>query len=102
MPRRSMSSEKPLGRSVVPEVSGGAGGTVVWSLMSDSFVDGRGGEAEVPASPAGHELDDLGHAGFTRPYLGGDPAEEEDGDAVGDGHDVVHVVADEHHAQALV
>src|SRR4051794_27483090 len=73
MPRRSMSREKPLGRSAAPRALGDAGGTavtggrwpllarvtggsVVRSVMSDSFVGGRRGQAEVSAAAAGHEF----------------------------------------------
>src|SRR6476660_1000354 len=107
MVRRSRSSEKLLARSGVwpgpgPEPGEGAAvavGSLVWSDMSDALVRRCGGEAEAAAAPTRDQLDDLGDAAVLRLDLGGDAAEVERHDAVGDLQDVVHVVADEDDAE---
>ena len=67
-----------------------------------SLVDGALGEAEVAGAAGGDQLDDLAVGDVLAGHLGGDPAEVERGDAVGDLEDVVHVVGDEHDAEAVV
>src|SRR4051794_33228457 len=110
MLRSSTSREKLLARSAPRAGGEPAGGvapgtstcSVVRSLMSDPLVGGGRRQAEVAAAAAGDELDDLGHGAVAGLHLGGHPPEEEGDHAVGHGHHVVHVVADEHHAEALV
>src|SRR6476660_4992944 len=106
--RRSRSREKLLARSVVWPLPPPAGtlavvvGSLVCSLMSDALVRRGGGEAQAVAAPTGDQFDDLGDAAVLRLDLGGDAAEVQGHHAVGDLRDVVHVVADQDDAEALV
>ena len=68
----------------------------------DVLVGGGGRQAHVTAASGRDQLDDLGGVGLRRLDLGGHPAEVERRDAIGDLHDVVHVVGDQHDAAALV
>src|SRR4051812_18543675 len=103
--RRSTSREKsPAGRPVwaaPPAVSGLVLG-VVMARPSDALVGRRRSQPDVTAAAGGDQLDNLRGAAVLRLDDGGDAPEVEGGDAVGDLHDVVHVVRDQDDAQALV
>ena len=62
---------------------------------------GGGGQPDVAAAPGGDQFDDLTGGRVRALDLGGDPAEVERVDAVGDLHDVVHVVRDQHDAESV-
>src|SRR3954451_8634239 len=104
--RRSTSSEKsPAGRPgwvAPPAVSALVRGVVMARPRSDALVGRRRGEPDVTAAAGGDQLDDLRSAAVLRLDDGGDAPEVEGGDAVRDLHDIVHVVRDQDHAEALV
>src|SRR3954452_15831936 len=104
--RRSTSREnspagrpEPLGLAAAA-VSDAFGGAIL--RASDALVGGGRRQADVAAAAGSDQLDDLRRTALLRVDHGGDAAQEEDGDAVGDLHDVVHVVRDQHDAQPLV
>src|SRR6059058_4314646 len=98
--RRSTSSEKsPDGRpsstgrgSPTPLAPGMCG--ALMPAASDALVGGRRRQPDAAAATGRDQLDDLRRTALLRVDHGGDPAQEEDGDTVGDLHDVVHVVRD--------
>src|SRR4051812_3377414 len=104
--RRSTSREnspagrpEPLGRSAAA-VSDAFGGDM--PRASDALVGGGRRQADVAAAAGSDQLDDLRRTALLRVDHRCDAAQEEDGDAVGDLHDVVHVVRNQHNAKTLV
>src|SRR6266540_2484 len=101
--RSSMSSENS------PELAGCLpASALVWGVLVDIagpldvLVGGGGCQTLVTTASGRDQLDDLRSAGLLLGDLGGHPTQVEGADAVGDLHDVVHVVGDQHHAEALV
>src|SRR3954452_24949883 len=85
--------------------SGRASPALVRSVDEDTshhLVRGGGGEADGAAAAGGDQFDELGRRTVLLLYLGGDLAEVQRHDPVGDLHDVVHVVRDEHYPEARV
>src|SRR3954447_2814801 len=76
--------------------------SVVMSGSSGRLGGGGRGDADVARAPCGDQLDDLAVVGVLALEIGGDAAEVERGDAVGDLEHVDHVVRDEHDAEALI
>src|SRR3954452_11136045 len=104
--RRSTSSEKsPAGRPGCagrPAASALVCGVVMTRAPSDALVDGRRRQSDIATASGSDQLDDLRRAALLGVHHCRDPPEVEGGDAVGDLHDVVHVVRDEDDAEALV
>src|SRR5579859_1828676 len=108
-PRGLMSAWKSARASASCSVSESgapsAGPALTFSVMSApsrALCRGGSGQADVAAAARRDELDELGRAGVLAHHLGSDPAEVQRVDAVRDLHDVVHVVRDEHDADAVV
>src|SRR3954447_16466481 len=104
--RRSTSSEKsPAGRPGCagrPAASALVCGVVMTRAPSDALIDGRRRQSDIATASGSDQLDDLRRAALLGVHHCRDPPEVEGGDAVGDLHDVVHVVRDEDDAEALV
>src|SRR4051794_20125589 len=115
-PRRILTSQSstdwrsPRGGGSIRKLARGSSGSlsaksevsVVIALPLRALRGGRGRQAEGAAAAGGDELDDLPRRGVLLEDLCRDAAEVQDVDAVCDLHHVVHVVRDEHDADARV